>query len=1079
MSVLRQLNILGQMRLDVPHIRSVESSIAADFDVMAGRVQAGEKAVVIRGFALANFTAGTAANSVQLTTADGILYNMNASEAGTFLWVSADRDVETLNSATNARVSGSFTAGQVNYIGLDLTRSADSTTADLVQFLDPNTLLENAKNVPLGRTLDYRIVISTTPFSASPNLVPIAKIKTDASNNVDSASGSVQDARNILWRLGSGGDFPNRYSSFNWAQNRVESVTGSGIFVGGDKSIQSQKDWMDAIMTRIWELGGGENWYSTTADRNVRMVRAPSPVFATTGDNFEWIGGANLHWQSLKIAFDNSNTASVYYNTVVDQTGDSTGLTNLADGDCIYVDLDRTANSAVTAKKAALQTLSVPSIPGSRFVIAWRIGANVYTRDASLAVNVSFQPATTTVAGAVRLNETPNPTHAGSGVPTVPVLNATNSITIGMGSYPISGSATAITAVGGPSNGIGIQGTGGGTYGSAGVKGIHASAGATGVHGTSSTYYAVIGDAATSGYGTGGFSVTGIGAVGWASGTNGKGVWGNGGPDSAFSSAYGIYGTSNSRAEAGFFLGWQPSGAGISADGGPGGNFTAGYGSDVTMGTPRAGGLGLYVGGGNGSATNNGGAGGDGTKSYGGHGGTATSNPSGSGGAAGRGLYSEGGAGGGTTSPYNAATGGIGGEFKGGSGGYQSFLLYGTGGAGIVTVGGVGGNLSGANSNGHGIISTGGGNGGTGGNIGGWGGIFTGAGGGIVSIPGGAAQFTGGNNGSSGIGAVGILVNGGNGGSAGQGGIGVNSTGGNAGGGGNQGGTGVKGTGGTGGGASGGGGYGIMGQGGVSVGAIQSGHGGHFTGGAPGSGAAGYGIYAKGGTGNYAVYADGGTTNGSGVFSTTDGSGHSFIASPASSGKALAILNTSATVSYTGGKTMKKIFSGARFKALCSADNMLDRILYDGPYVNASRLGFSGTGTSTQITLYTDFALPLNAVITGVRIALDHGGTSAGLTANVSFNKITRSDTLGAPPYGWTSVPVLNNGGGGGGINLSLSAPASSQVLTMTVNATASNRTVNSNEDMFALEFDFLTTNNYWYLVWFEITYTLFDTLSW
>ena len=168
MSVLRQANILGQQRLDVPHLRAIESSICADNDVLAGRVMGGGKALVIRGFTLTNISAGTAASAIQLSTADGIIFNMNATEAGTFLWVPADRTAETLNSATNGRVDGSFTAGQVNYVGLDLVRAADDTTSDLVQFLDANSLLENPKNVPLARTLDYRIVITTTPFSSAP-----------------------------------------------------------------------------------------------------------------------------------------------------------------------------------------------------------------------------------------------------------------------------------------------------------------------------------------------------------------------------------------------------------------------------------------------------------------------------------------------------------------------------------------------------------------------------------------------------------------------------------------------------------------------------------------------------------------------------------------------------------------------------------------------------------------------------------------------------------------------------------------------------------------------------------------------
>src|SRR5882672_6503029 len=99
MSVLRQLNVLGQMRVDVPHIRSIESSIAADFDVVVGRGIAGDRALVVRGFTLSNVAVGTTASEVQLITADGIIYNVNASESGSFLWVPPDRAVEQLTSA--------------------------------------------------------------------------------------------------------------------------------------------------------------------------------------------------------------------------------------------------------------------------------------------------------------------------------------------------------------------------------------------------------------------------------------------------------------------------------------------------------------------------------------------------------------------------------------------------------------------------------------------------------------------------------------------------------------------------------------------------------------------------------------------------------------------------------------------------------------------------------------------------------------------------------------------------------------------------------------------------------------------
>ncbi len=36
--ILRQQNWLGQQRVDAPHLRSLESSAAADFDVLAGLI---------------------------------------------------------------------------------------------------------------------------------------------------------------------------------------------------------------------------------------------------------------------------------------------------------------------------------------------------------------------------------------------------------------------------------------------------------------------------------------------------------------------------------------------------------------------------------------------------------------------------------------------------------------------------------------------------------------------------------------------------------------------------------------------------------------------------------------------------------------------------------------------------------------------------------------------------------------------------------------------------------------------------------------------------------------------------------
>lgn len=395
MAVIRQANLLGQQRLDVPHVRAIESAVAGDFDVLAGQMLSGEQAVILNGFRLSTSTAGGAATDLKLQVAGGMMMHFNASESGTVFSVPADRADEELVS-TNVKVIGSFTANQTNYIGIDFRRAADSTTADLVQFIDPTTGKETSATVPLARTLDYRIYISTTNFDQTLNICPVAKVVTDPSNNVS----SITDARQMMFRLASGGTSPSASYVYPWAQGRNETTAVDG-WSGGDKAIGSMKEWQDAVMTRLWELGGGEYWYANAADRNVNMIGTGTTF--SNGEYFVWTLGTNtLQWQNLRFLFDNS-TAN--YNSVVN------GTAVLADGDCVYVDLNRsTTNPAVdtvTPVKGTLATLGTSTIPGNRYVMAWRNGNNVYTRGWRYAVGTTFTPATTTSTGVVQLNNTP------------------------------------------------------------------------------------------------------------------------------------------------------------------------------------------------------------------------------------------------------------------------------------------------------------------------------------------------------------------------------------------------------------------------------------------------------------------------------------------------------------------------------------------------------------------------------------------------------------------------------------------------------------------------------------------------
>ena len=385
MSVGRQFNWQGQMRIDVPHLRAVESSIAYDFDTLAGQALGGGSPYILKGFTIASTPMGVLPETLQLVTAGSVMFNYLASENGTMLFVPANRAPETL-AITNSRVSGGFTASQINYISIDYTREADPSTADVVQFLDATTLATTPKTIPLGRTLDYKIYISTTPFSGTPNRCPIAKVTVDVNGFVS----AIEDARTMYFRLALGGDIPNPLYPFTWAEGRAPEDTS--LFTGGDKAITDEKQWKSAIMGRLWEVTGGEYWYSDVTDRNVKF-------YSTTASSLS-IAATAVTWVNLRVSLDNSTAKT---NVILDGTIDL-----VDDNGVVYVEVDRSVDNAnltpVYVTAAAYNALAPPVRPGSRYILFWRKGALVYSRLDYQPIGVFSGAATTLLYGVVKTN---------------------------------------------------------------------------------------------------------------------------------------------------------------------------------------------------------------------------------------------------------------------------------------------------------------------------------------------------------------------------------------------------------------------------------------------------------------------------------------------------------------------------------------------------------------------------------------------------------------------------------------------------------------------------------------------------
>jgi hypothetical protein len=296
------------------------------------------------------------------------------------------------------------------------------------------------------------------------------------------------------------------------------------LFTGGDKAILSQKDWADAVMTRLWEGNGGEHWYSATADRNVNMVTFGSPF--SNGEYFSWnLGTQELSFQGIRFVFDNSTG---YYNDIVG------GTLVVLDGECIYVDLDRTQNAtSLVVNKSALSTLSAGSPPGSRWILAWRKGSDIFTRGWRYPVGTLFTPATTTSQGVLKISRDY------TGLDTVGTSGLNNPIAISDRGGTIIAAGTnkpGLTSTG-TGNAAGLVGNGGpsgngGTFTAFNVgNGIYATAeiGSAGyfVNTDTGRGITVFGGEDAGGVFTGG-SLDADGVLSTGGGTNGSGVRGIG-----------------------------------------------------------------------------------------------------------------------------------------------------------------------------------------------------------------------------------------------------------------------------------------------------------------------------------------------------------------------------------------------------------------------------------------------------------------------------------------------------------------------------------------------------------------------
>ncbi len=280
MAVLGRLLISSAERLDLPDLLSVDSYAAGDWKYFLKGLVGDSKPYILKGFDVIDPQNAVGTQSCSVRVAESVVF-YPGSNTGSFYHGLPEGDSNALPLVPELRKNA------VNYVYL--TFSTFNTSVDTRAFWDPDkdTGLggEFTQDVNTESVLKIDVNVSTGSFPA--NTIPIAKVTVGSV-----VITAIEDARDMMFRLGSGGISPNPYNQYNFRSlpsapyQRSEpsgSMTSSADpnpFQGADKNIYSLKEWMDVVMTKLMEIGGTVHWYENTS--TFSLVSMFHDVLATT-----------------------------------------------------------------------------------------------------------------------------------------------------------------------------------------------------------------------------------------------------------------------------------------------------------------------------------------------------------------------------------------------------------------------------------------------------------------------------------------------------------------------------------------------------------------------------------------------------------------------------------------------------------------------------------------------------------------------------------------------------------------------------------------------------------------------------
>jgi hypothetical protein len=264
LAVLGRVLLNSAERIDLPDLLSIDSYGAGDWKYFMQSLVGTSKPYILSGFDVIEPGNAIGLPTCSFRVADSIVYYPGAA-AGPFFYGLPEGNSASIPLVPQLRTNAT------NYVYLTL--STFDTSIDTRALWDPDRNGgdggEFTQDINTESVIQAQLGISTGSFPV--NTVPLAIVVVGATTIT-----SITDSRDMLFRLGTGGIAPDPQAEFvfpslpdvSYARSEpvgtMSHLSDPNPFQGGDKNIKTLKQWMDAVMTKLKELGGTAYWYEDT-----------------------------------------------------------------------------------------------------------------------------------------------------------------------------------------------------------------------------------------------------------------------------------------------------------------------------------------------------------------------------------------------------------------------------------------------------------------------------------------------------------------------------------------------------------------------------------------------------------------------------------------------------------------------------------------------------------------------------------------------------------------------------------------------------------------------------------------------